>query len=339
MILVLKPGASEEKRKLLIQEIQAIGLNVHLSTGEETTIIGLVGDTSRINSFTFSSHDIVANVLRVQEPFKKANRMFKPEDTVIDVKGRKIGEGHFVIMSGPCSVESEEQIVGIARELKKAGASFLRGGAYKPRSSPYSFQGLGLDGLEMLKTARQETGLPIVSEIMSTEVLDRFIEDVDIIQVGARNMQNFVLLRELGRTRKPILLKRGLSATFEEWLMSAEYILSEGNDDVILCERGIRTFETYTRNTLDISAVPAVKKLSHLPIIVDPSHGSGKAWMVKPLSKAAIVAGAHGVIIEVHNNPKCALSDGEQSITPGEYIEMVPSLVKLAELEGLKVEF
>ncbi|HBR02485.1 MAG TPA: 3-deoxy-7-phosphoheptulonate synthase, partial [Ruminiclostridium sp.] len=244
MILVLKPGVAPEQKNELIRHIESMGLQVHVSVGEETTIVGLVGDTTKINSYTFSSYDFVSNVLRVTEPFKQANRMFKPEDTVIDVCGRKIGHGYFIIIAGPCSVESEEQIVGIARELKKAGASFLRGGAYKPRTSPYSFQGLGLEGLDFLTIARQETGLPIVSEIMSTDVLDRFIEDVDIIQVGARNMQNFVLLKELGRTKKPILLKRGISATLEEWLMSAEYILSEGNENVILCERGIRTFET-----------------------------------------------------------------------------------------------
>lgn len=339
MILVLKPGTTEEQRKELIGEIEKLGLKVHVSVGEETTIIGIIGDVSRINPYSLASHEIVANTLRVREPFKKANRMFKPEDTVIDVQGRKIGAGHFVIIAGPCSVESVEQIVSIARALKKAGATFLRGGAYKPRTSPYSFQGLGLEGLELLKTAGRETGLPIVSEIMSTEVLDRFVEDVDIIQVGARNMQNFVLLRELGRTRKPILLKRGLSATYEEWLMSAEYIMSEGNENVILCERGIRTFETYTRNTLDMSAVPAIKRLSHLPVIIDPSHGTGKAWMVPPMSKAAVVAGADGLIIEVHNNPKCAFSDGEQSITPDDYAALVPGLRKLAEFEGRNIQF
>lgn len=338
MILVLKPGTNQEQKNELIKHIEEMGLKVHVSIGEETTIVGLVGDTSRVNSFTFSAYDIVSNVLRVREPFKKANRMFKPDDTVIDVCGRKIGQGYFVIISGPCSVENEEQIVGIARELKRAGASFLRGGAYKPRTSPYSFQGLGLEGLDLLKIARKETDLPIVSEIMSTDVLDRFLEDVDIIQVGARNMQNFVMLRELGRTNKPILLKRGLSATLEEWLMSAEYILSEGNPNVILCERGIRTFEAYTRNTLDLSAVPAIKKLSHLPVIVDPSHATGKAWMVAPMSKAALVSGADGVIIEVHNNPKCALSDGEQSITPEDYSKIIPKLKKYAELEERQLE-
>lgn len=338
MILVLKRGATEHQKEELIKHIEGMGLKAHVSVGEGTTIIGLVGDTSKLSSFTFSSYEIVDNVLRVTEPFKQANRMFKPDDTIIDVCGRKVGQGYFVVISGPCSVESEEQIVGIARELKKAGASFLRGGAYKPRTSPYSFQGLGLEGLDYLKTAKQETGLPIVSEIMSTDVLDRFIEDVDIIQVGARNMQNFVLLRELGRTNKPILLKRGLSATYQEWLMSAEYILSEGNKNVILCERGIRTFENYTRNTLDISAVLAIKKLSHLPVIVDPSHGSGKPWMVGPLSKAAVACGADGVIIEVHNNPKCALSDGEQSITPEHYAEILPKIKKYVEIEEKQLE-
>lgn len=339
MILVLKPGSTEEQRRELISEIEKLGLKVHVSVGEETTIIGLIGDVSKINAYALSSHEIVANTMRVSEPFKKANRMFKPEDTVIEVRGRKIGAGYFVLISGPCSVESEEQIVNIAHELKKAGASFLRGGAYKPRTSPYSFQGLGLEGLELLKTAGRETGLPIVSELMSTEVLDRFVEDVDIIQVGARNMQNFVMLRELGRTKKPILLKRGLSATLEEWLMSAEYIMSEGNGNVILCERGIRTFETYTRNTLDLSAVPAIKRHSHLPIIVDPSHGTGKSWMVPPMSKAAVVSGADGLIVEVHNNPRNALSDGEQSLTPAEYASLVPDLRKLAETERRIIEF
>lgn len=338
MILVLKPGAPKEQVDELIGRIRTMGLDVHISVGVDTTIVGLVGDTTKLDRLVFSSYDIVQNVLKVTEPFKKANRMFHPDDTVIDVNGRKIGEGHFVIIAGPCSVESEHQIVGIARELKKIGASFLRGGAYKPRTSPYSFQGLGLEGLELLKIARAETGLPIVSEIMSTDVLGKFVEDVDIIQVGARNMQNFVLLRELGRIRKPVLLKRGLSATLEEWLMSAEYILSEGNENVILCERGIRTFETYTRNTLDLSAVPAVKKLSHLPVIVDPSHGTGKSWMVGTMSKAALVAGADGVTIEVHNDPKCALSDGDQSITPSEYSSIFPKIKQLAEIEGKNLE-
>lgn len=338
MILVLKPGAPKEQLDELLGRIRSMGLDFHISVGVDTTIVGLVGDTTKVDRLVFSSYDIVLNVLKVTEPFKKANRMFHPDDTVIEVGGRKIGEGHFVIIAGPCSVENEEQIVSIAKELKKIGASFLRGGAYKPRTSPYSFQGLGLEGLDLLKAARAETGLPIVSEIMSTDVLDRFVEDVDIIQVGARNMQNFVLLRELGRTNKPVLLKRGLSATLEEWLMSAEYILNEGNEKVILCERGIRTFETYTRNTLDLSAVPAIKKLSHLPVIVDPSHGTGKSWMVGTMAKAALVAGSDGVIIEVHNNPKCALSDGDQSITPSDYSSIFPKIKKLAEIEEKQLE-
>ncbi|NLE25577.1 MAG: 3-deoxy-7-phosphoheptulonate synthase [Clostridiaceae bacterium] len=338
MILVLKPGASREQTDELLSRIKSMGLDVHISVGVDTTIVGLVGDTTKLDRLYFSSYDIVQNVLKVTEPFKQANRMFHPDDTVIEVNGRKIGEGYFVIISGPCSVENEDQIVSIAKELKKVGASFLRGGAYKPRTSPYSFQGLGLEVLALLKIARAETGLPIVSEIMSTDVLDRFVEDVDIIQVGARNMQNFVMLRELGRTNKPILLKRGLSATLEEWLMSAEYILSEGNEKVILCERGIRTFETYTRNTLDLSAVPAIKKLSHLPIIVDPSHGTGRSWMVGTMSKAAIVSGADGVVIEVHNNPKHALSDGEQSITPYEYASIIPKIKMLAKVEEKQLE-
>ena len=338
MILVLKPGAPKEQLDELLGRIRSMGLDVHISVGVDTTIVGLVGDTTKVDRLVFSSYNIVLNVLKVTEPFKKANRMFHPDDTEIEVGGRKIGEGHFVIIAGPCSVENEEQIVSIAKELKKIGASFLRGGAYKPRTSPYSFQGLGLEGLDLLKAARAETGLPIVSEIMSTDVLDRFVEDVDIIQVGARNMQNFVLLRELGRTNKPVLLKRGLSATLEEWLMSAEYILNEGNEKVILCERGIRTFETYTRNTLDLSAVPAIKKLSHLPVIVDPSHGTGKSWMVGTMAKAALVAGSDGVIIEVHNNPKCALSDGDQSITPSDYSSIFPKIKKLAEIEEKQLE-
>ncbi len=338
MILVLKPGASREQTDELLGRIKSMGLDVHISVGVDTTIVGLVGDTTKVDRLVFSSYDIVLNVLKVTEPFKKANRMFHPDYTVIDVNGKKIGEGHFSIIAGPCSVENEEQIVGIAKALKSIGTSFLRGGAYKPRTSPYSFQGLGLEGLELLKIARAETGLPIVSEIMSTDVLDKFVEDVDIIQVGARNMQNFVMLKELGRTNKPILLKRGLSATLEEWLMSAEYILSEGNENVILCERGIRTFETYTRNTLDLSAVPAIKKLSHLPVIVDPSHGTGKSWMVGTLSKAALVAGADGVVMEVHNNPKCAMSDGEQSITPTEYATIFPKLKQLADIEEKHLE-
>lgn len=333
MVVVLKPNVPIDKRNALIQEIESMGVRVQVTEGTETSILGLIGDTANLNKFRIASNEIVANVLRVQEPFKKANKMFKPEDTVIEVAGRKIGAGYFSVITGPCSVESEEQIEGIAKAVMENGAAFLRGGAYKPRTSPYAFQGLGLEGLEYLKHAREKTGLPIVSEIMSVDMVQRFAEDVDIIQVGARNMQNFVLLKELGKIRKPILLKRGLAATIEEWLMSAEYILSEGNEEVILCERGIRTFETYTRNTLDLSAIPAIKKLSHLPVIVDPSHATGKAWMVETMTKAAVVAGADGVIIEVHNDPARALCDGQQSITPEQFARLMEKVRKLVELE------
>lgn len=338
MVVVLKPNVPVEKRNDLIREIESMGVRVQITEGTETSILGLIGDTTNLNKYRIASNEIVANILRVQEPFKKANKMFKPDDTIIEVAGRKIGEGYFSIITGPCSVESEDQIEGIAKAVKDSGATFLRGGAYKPRTSPYAFQGLGLEGLEYLKHAREKTGLPIVSEIMSVDMVDRFAEDVDIIQVGARNMQNFVLLKELGKIRKPVLLKRGLAATIEEWLMSAEYVLSEGNEQVILCERGIRTFETFTRNTLDISAIPTIKKLSHLPVIVDPSHATGKAWMVEAMSKAAVVAGADGVIIEVHNNPACALCDGQQSITPAQFQQLMVKMKKLIDLEGKKLE-
>ena len=268
------------------------------------------------------------------EPFKRANRMFHPEDSVVDVNGIKIGGKKIVVMAGPCSVETEEQIISVAKSVKLGGAAMLRGGAFKPRTSPYSFQGLKEKGLELLKIAKQETGLPIVTEIMSADKIERFVEDVDVIQVGARNMQNFELLKELGKTNKPILLKRGLSATIEEWIMSAEYIMAGGNDNVILCERGIRTFETYTRNTLDLSAIPAVKKLSHLPIVIDPSHASGMWWMVEPMAKAAIAAGADGLIIEVHNDPEHALCDGAQSLKPERFAHLMGELKGIAQIIG-----
>lgn len=334
MVVVLKPNTSIEEREELISEIEAMGVKVQITQGTGTSILGLVGDTTNVDKYRIASKEIVSNILQVQEPFKKANKMFKPNDTIIDVKGRKIGQGYFTVITGPCSVESVEQIEGIAQAVKENGASLLRGGAYKPRFSPYTFQGLGLEGLDYLKHASQITGLPIVSEITDVQMLDRFVQDVDIIQVGARNMQNFVLLRELGKVNKPILLKRGFSATIEEWLMSAEYILSEGNEEVILCERGIRTFETYTRNTLDISAIPAIKRLSHLPVILDPSHATGKSWMVEAMSKAAVVVGADGVIIEVHNNPASALCDGPQSITPKQFEKLMAKLKTLIEIEG-----
>ena len=270
----------------------------------------------------------------MQEPFKRANRMFHPEDSVVDVNGIKIGGKKIVVMAGPCSVETEEQIISVAKSVKLGGAAMLRGGAFKPRTSPYSFQGLKEKGLELLKIAKQETGLPIVTEIMSADKIERFVEVVDVIQVGARNMQNFELLKELGKTNKPILLKRGLSATIEEWIMSAEYIMAGGNDNVILCERGIRTFETYTRNTLDLSAIPAVKKLSHLPIVIDPSHASGMWWMVEPMAKAAIAAGADGLIIEVHNDPEHALCDGAQSLKPERFAHLMGELKGIAQIIG-----
>ena len=290
----------------------------HNSEGEHTHLIGLIGDTSSVDIDLVRANDFVEDVKRVSEPYKKANRKFHPADTAVDVAGHTIGGGHFSVMAGPCSVESESQIVEVARDVQRSGAGILRGGAFKPRTSPYAFQGMRAEGLELLREARAATGLPIVTEIMNTEHVPLFA-DVDIIQVGARNMQNFELLKVLGRTKKPILLKRGLCNTIEELLMSAEYIMAGGNENVILCERGIRTYETYTRNTLDISAVPILKKLSHLPVIVDPSHASGIAWLVEPLALAAVAAGADGLIIEVHNNPPHAKSDGAQSLTPAQF--------------------
>ena len=275
--------------------------------------------------------------MKVQEPYKKANRLFHPEPTIVDVNGTKVGGGHLGIMAGPCSVESEEQVVAIAKAVKASGANFLRGGAFKPRTSPYSFQGLELEGLELLKIAKQETGLPIVTELMSTAYLDKFVEDVDVIQIGARNMQNFDLLKEVGKTQTPILLKRGMSSTIEEWLMSAEYIMAGGNENVILCERGIRTFETATRNTLDLSAVPVIKEKSHLPIIIDPSHATGKRDLVEPLAKAAIAVGADGLMIEVHNNPAKALCDGKQSIKPETFDDIMKTVKKYAKVEEKEI--
>ena len=320
MIIVLKPGCTVEKLNHFIEGLQQdYQVKVNTWVGTQSTVLGLIGDTSAIDIDYIAAQDFVESVKRVQEPYKKANRKFHPDDTVITLPGgQKIGGGGLIMMAGPCSVESEEQICQVAERVKAAGAQFLRGGAFKPRTSPYAFQGLKASGLELLREAREKTGLPIVTEIMNAAHLPLF-EDVDIIQVGARNMQNFELLKELGRLRKPILLKRGLSSTIEELLMSAEYIMAGGNDQVILCERGIRTYETYTRNTLDISAVPILKRLSHLPVIVDPSHASGIAWLVEPLAMAAVAAGADGLIIEVHNNPAKALSDGAQSLTPDQF--------------------
>ena len=301
------------------------------------SILGLVGDTTKIDPSYIEANPNVERVMHVQEPFKKANRLFHPENTVIDINGQSIGGNKIAVIAGPCSVESEDQIIMVANEVKKHGAGFLRGGAFKPRTSPYSFQGLKYEGLELLNKAKSETGLPIVTELMSPYDIETFIEKTDIIQVGARNMQNFELLKELGKINKPILLKRGLSATIEELLMSAEYIMAGGNEKVILCERGIRTFETYTRNTLDLSAVPAIKKMSHLPIVIDPSHSAGKWWMVEPLAKAAVAVGADGLIIEVHNEPQKALCDGQQSIKPDVFAKLMEELKVIAAAVGREI--
>lgn len=337
MIVILKPGTEQKEIEKLSEAIEKKGVQVNPVIGRDMIILGLVGDTSNIDDSQIEANRSVERVMHVAEPFKKANKLFHPERTIIDIEGNKIGGNKIAMIAGPCSVESEEQIVGIAEEVKKSGANFLRGGAFKPRTSPYAFQGLKYEGLELLKKAKEKTGLPIVTEIMSPYDLDKFVEDVDIIQVGARNMQNFELLKELGKTNKTILLKRGLSATIEEWLMSAEYIMAGGNENVALCERGIRTFETYTRNTLDLSAVPAVKELSHLPIIIDPSHAAGKWWMVDPLSKAAVAIGCDGLIIEVHNDPANALCDGQQSIKPNKYASLVEELRTIAKAVGREI--
>ena len=337
MIIVMNPKCSEREIRAVENELTKQGLGINLSQGSTFCIIGVVGETRLVDPDKMLSFNGVDKILKVEEPFKKANRLFKPDDTIVNVDGTLVGGNHLGIMAGPCSVESEEQIIEIAKSIKESGANFLRGGAFKPRTSPYSFQGLEAEGLELLKIARKETGLPIVTEIMSTSMIDKFVDDVDVIQVGARNMQNFDLLKELGKIDKPILLKRGLSATIEELLMSAEYIMAGGNERVILCERGIRTFENYTRNTLDLSAIPAIKKLSHLPVIVDPSHAAGKSWMVDPLSKAAIAVGADGLIIEVHNDPANALCDGNQSITPESYAKLVEELKVIAAAVGREI--
>ena len=331
MIAVLKRGTTNEQQEHLISWLRNMNLDVHVSDGEQITVLGLVGDTSRVDIDLLTSLEIVDSVRRVSEPFKQANRKFHPNDTIVDVGGVKVGGGYFVTIAGPCSIESEEQIVGVAKAVKEAGAHILRGGAFKPRTSPYAFQGLKDAGMKMLLQAKQETGMPIITEIMNIRALDLF-EDVDIIQVGARNMQNFDLLQELGKTQKPILLKRGLANTLQELLMSAEYIMSEGNENIILCERGIRTYETYTRNTLDVSAVPVLHELSHLPVIVDPSHATGKAALVPSMALAATAAGADGIMIEVHNNPACALCDGVQSITPAQFAELNYNVQKIREV-------
>ena len=331
MIAILKNGTTPAQTEHLIQWLKHMNLDVHVSHGHEVTVLGLVGDTSRVDIELLNSLEIVESVKRVSEPFKQANRKFHPEDTVVQVGDVKIGGGNFAVIAGPCSIETEEQIIEVAMAVKASGANILRGGAFKPRTSPYAFQGLKDVGIQLLLKAKEASGLPIITEIMNTRALELF-QDVDIIQVGARNMQNFDLLQELGKTKKPILLKRGLANTLQELLMSAEYIMSEGNENVILCERGIRSFETYTRNTLDLSAIPVLHELSHLPVIADPSHATGKASLVPPMAAAAVAAGVDGIMVEVHNNPACALCDGAQSLTPAQFDKLNAKLQKIREV-------
>ena len=331
MIAVLKQGTTLEEKKKLIEWFEAQNLKVHISDGDYQTVLGLIGDTHKIDTQMLESLEIVEKIARISEPFKKANRKFHPDDTVVTAEDAKCGGGHFAVIAGPCSVESREQVVEIAKQVKAAGATMLRGGAFKPRTSPYAFQGMRAEGIELLLEAKKETGLPIVTEIMNINHLPLF-EEVDVIQVGARNMQNFELLKELGKTNKPILLKRGLSSTIDELLMSAEYIMASGNEQVILCERGIRTFETCTRNTLDLSAVPVLHKLTHLPVIIDPSHATGHANLVKPMAMAATACGADGLMIEVHNNPEKALCDGAQSLTPAAFADVMSRVQKIREV-------
>ncbi len=331
MIVVVNNNAKKEQFDNLLSWLEGQNVKVHISKGDFQTVLGLVGDTSRIDTELLEGLDIVSRVMRVTEPFKNANRKFHPENTCVDIGGGvKIGDGHFAMIAGPCSIETEAQIIDVAKRVKAAGANILRGGAFKPRTSPYDFQGLRADGLKLLLEAKKETGLPVITEIMSADHLPLF-EDVDIIQVGARNMQNFEMLKELGKTKKPILIKRGLANTLKELLMSAEYVMSEGNENVILCERGIRTYETYTRNTLDISAVPMLKELSHLPVIVDPSHACGIARLVKPLALAGAAASADGLMIEVHNDPPHALCDGAQSLTPEQFEDTAKAVFRVRE--------
>lgn len=333
MIIVMKRNSSAQDVKDVMANIQDAGLNAVIIEGQERDVIGVTGDTAKIDTRTIRADKRVAEVLRVTEPYKLANRAFHPENSQIKVGTELIGGKQLAIMAGPCSVESEEQIVGLAKRMKAAGANFIRGGAFKPRTSPYSFQGLELEGLRLLELAKRETGMPIVSELMSTEYLDEFVERVDMIQIGARNMQNFDLLKAIGKTNTPVLLKRGLSATYKEWLMSAEYIMSEGNQNVVLCERGIRTFETETRNTLDIQAVPVMKKKTHLPIIIDASHAGGQAYLVPAGAKAGVSAGADGLMIETHEDPANAWSDGEQCLTPDEFDRLMEQIRVLADVE------
>jgi 3-deoxy-7-phosphoheptulonate synthase len=337
MIIALKPGVSQEDIKKLASDLEKLGVKIDYSQGSNQTVLGLVGDTTVVDDEALKANHLVEKVIRVQEPYKRVNRMFHPLDTVLDFQAggskAKIGGGVFSVIAGPCSVESREQVIEVAEAVKKAGAAFLRGGAFKPRTSPYSFQGMGCVGLDILLEAKKECALPIVTELMEISQLELF-EDVDVIQVGARNMQNFNLLKELGRCRKPVLLKRGMASTMTELLMAAEYVMAGGNDKIVLCERGIRGFDNFTRNILDLAIVPALKKKTHLPVIVDPSHATGLSWMVPAMSKAAIAAGADGIIVEVHNDPEHALCDGEQSLTPAVFAGLMDTLRKYAALEG-----
>lgn len=330
MIIIFKENAPEKELGALREEIKSLGLEIHESVGEKTRLWGLVGDTSRVDMDWLSARQIVDEVKRVQEPYKKANRKFHPKDTVVDIHGKKIGGGHFQVIAGPCSIESEEQMNSVAKSVAKSGAGFLRGGAFKPRTSPYAFQGLHNEGLKLLLEAKKACGLPVVTELMSVQHIDLF-QDVDVIQIGARNMQNFELLKEVGKLKTPVLLKRGLANTLEELLMSAEYIMAGGNENVILCERGIRTFETSTRNTLDLSAIPMLKSKTHLPVIVDPSHACGIRWMVEPMALAAVAAGADGLMIEVHNDPEKALCDGPQSLTPEMFEQLMGKVQSMVQ--------
>ena len=337
MIIVLKPNTRQEDVSRVEHLVKRRGLDTHIVVGQEMTIIGCIGDTTKIDAKLFEVDSSVDKVMHVQEPYKLANRAFHPEDSVVDISGVKVGRGHLALIAGPCSVESEEQVLEIASKAKESGANLLRGGAFKPRTSPYSFQGMGLDGLRILCEAKEATGLPIVTELMSPDHLDIFNEKVDLIQIGARNMQNFDLLKQLGQLDRPILLKRGLNATYEEWIMSAEYIMASGNENVILCERGIRTFETYTRITLDLQSIPVLRKLTHLPVVVDPSHAGGKWWLVEPMAKAAIAAGADGLMVEVHNDPESALCDGAQSLKPQKYDELLREVTQIAKVIGKNI--
>ena len=334
MIIVLKPNTSKENVARVEELIKRKGLDTHVVNGAEMTVIGCIGDTTRVDPKIFEVDSSVDKVMHVQEPYKLANRAFHPEDSVVDVSDVKVGSGNMAFIAGPCSVETFDQVLEIAKSAKASGANLLRGGALKPHTSPYSFQGLGLEGLDILYKVKEEVGLPIVTELMSAEYLDIFEEKVDLIQIGARNMQNFDLLKQLGKVKRPILLKRGLNATYEEWIMSAEYIMASGNENVILCERGIRTFESYTRNTLDLQSIPVLKKLTHLPVVIDPSHAGGKWWLVDSMAKAAVAAGADGLMIEVHNDPENALCDGAQSLKPEKFDKLMKELTAIANAVG-----